>query len=85
MLDHALISKELRTASAETAAWLSLVAYARHVHTDYDELLQTGYDRVSARHFVANHIEEVLRRWGVKRKLEDASGLSVKAACGGEV
>src|SRR5687767_499918 len=44
VIDHALTSAGLRTASPESAAWLSLVAYVRHVHTDYDELLTAGFD-----------------------------------------
>jgi hypothetical protein len=69
VLDHARDSPGLRAASAETAAWLSLVAYARHALTDYDELLQGGYDRDSARHFVTEAIDAVLREWGVKRRV----------------
>ena len=53
MIDHALDSAGLKSAAPETAAWLSLVAYVRHVFTDYDDLLAQGYDRDSARHFVA--------------------------------
>ena len=67
--DHALDSAGLRTASPETAAWLSLVAYVRHVFTDYDALLTQGYDRDSARHFVADEMEAALRAWGVRRAL----------------
>jgi hypothetical protein len=67
--DHALDSAGLRSASPETAAWLSLVAYVRHVLTDYDALLTQGYDRDSARHFVADEMEAALRAWGVRRAL----------------
>ena len=67
--DHALDSAGLRTASPETAAWLSLVAYVRHVFTDYDALLTQGYDRDSARHFVADEMQAALRAWGVRRAL----------------
>jgi len=69
VLDHARDSSGLRVASAETAAWLSLVAYARHAFTDYDALLREGYDRDSARHFVADEIDAVLREWGVARRV----------------
>ena len=67
--DHALDSAGLRSALPESAAWLSLVAYVRHVFTEYDALLTQGYDRDSARHFVAGEMEEVLRTWGVRRAL----------------
>jgi hypothetical protein len=69
VLDHARDSPGLRTAAAETAAWLSLVAYARHAFTDYDELLRQGYDRDSARYFVAEEIDAALRSWGVARRV----------------
>ncbi len=69
IVDHAMDSPGLATASAETAAWLSLVAYVRHVLTDYDELLEQGYDMESARHFVAADMDAVLAEWGVRRRV----------------
>ena len=69
VLDHAVDSPGLRVAAPQTAAWLSLVAYARHVFTDYDELLQDAYDPESARFFVADELAEVLRQWDVRRTL----------------
>jgi hypothetical protein len=69
VVDQALDSTGLRGAAPETAAWLALVAYVRHVLTDYDDLLEQGYDRDSARFFVAEQMAEVLAGWGVKRKL----------------
>jgi hypothetical protein len=69
VVDHAVDSSGLRGAAADEAAWLSLVAYVRHILTEYDELLKQGYDRDSARHFVAGEMEEVLRGWGVRRPL----------------
>jgi hypothetical protein len=71
VVDHALDSGGLRTAAAETAAWLSLVAYVRHTLTDYDALLVEGYDRDSARFFVADDIRGILAGWGVRRPLTD--------------
>ena len=69
VIDHALDSAGLRNAAPEEAAWLSLVAYVRHVFTDYDELLGQGYDQDSARFFVAKEMEAKLVEWGVRRKL----------------
>jgi len=69
VIDHALDSKGLRTAAPEAAALLSLVAYTRHVFTDYDELLTQGYDRDSARHFVMDDMAAKLTEWGVRRTL----------------
>ena len=69
VIDHARDSPGLRTASPENAAWLSLVAYLRHALTDYDDLLAQGYDRDSARFFVAGDMQARLEQWGVRRKL----------------
>jgi hypothetical protein len=69
VIDHARDSAGLKAASAESAAWLSLVAYLRHAFTDYDELLAQGYDRDSARFFVADDMQALLDDWGVRRKL----------------
>jgi hypothetical protein len=68
-VDHAMISKGLTHATAETAAWLSLVAYVRHALTEYDDLLTQGYDQESARFFVAAEIDAILSNWGSRRKL----------------
>jgi hypothetical protein len=69
VVDHAVDSRGLSVASRETAAWLSLVAYVRHVFTDYDELIAQGYDVDSARHFVAAEMDETLKAWGVRRSV----------------
>jgi hypothetical protein len=69
IVDHALDSEGLSAASPETAAWLSLVAYVRHVLTEYDALLAQGYDRDSARFFVADEMEAGLKGWGARRSL----------------
>lgn len=63
-LDRALASPGLRRAAPETAARLALVTYARHVFTDYDDLLADGYDRDSARHFVLDDLNATLVSWG---------------------
>ena len=72
VVEHALDSAGLRKASPETAAWLSLVAYVRHVFTDYDALLAEGYDADSARFFVVDEIDQVLGRWGVRRRVAES-------------
>ena len=71
VVEHALDSAGLRKASPEAAAWLSLVAYVRHVFTDYDALLAEGYDADSARFFVVDEIDEVLAGWGVRRRVAE--------------
>jgi hypothetical protein len=70
VVDHARDSPGLRVAMPETAAWLSLVAYVRHTFTDYDALLAQGYDKDSARFFVAADMSATLQSWGVRRQLD---------------
>lgn len=69
VVDHALDSRGLRQAAPEEAAWLSLVAYVRHVFTEYDALRDQDYDEDSARFFVTEEIAAVLNGWGVRRRL----------------
>jgi hypothetical protein len=71
VIDRSLDSIGLQTAAPDTAAWLSLVAYVRHVFTDYDRLLAEGYDVDSARFFVLGEISAVLESWGVRRPVGD--------------
>lgn len=76
VLDRAMRSPGLRGAAPETAAWLALTAFARHVFTDYDDLLAEGYDRDSARHFVLDAMNATLAEWGSRRRVseEDEDG-----------
>ncbi len=71
ILDQAEDSPGLRTASPEKAAWLSMVAYIRHTLTDYDALLDEGYDRDAARHFVLRDMNAILTEWGVRHLLAE--------------
>ncbi len=69
--DHALGSRGLQAASPEAAAWLSLTAYIRHRLTDYDSLLDDGYDVESARFFVLDSINTTLEEWGSPRRVAE--------------
>ncbi len=69
--DHALGSRGLHTASPEAAAWLSLVSYIRHRLTEYDSLLDEGYDQDSARFFVLDNINATLEEWGSPRRVAE--------------
>jgi hypothetical protein len=69
VMDHALGSRGLHTASPETAAWLSITSYIRHRFTDYDSLLDEGYDVESARFFVLDDMNAVLEEWGSPRRV----------------
>jgi hypothetical protein len=53
------------------AAWLALTSHIRHVHTDYDALLDEGYDRSAARFFVVAAMDEKLTEWGCSRSVAD--------------
>jgi hypothetical protein len=52
------------------AVWLAAIAHIRHEHTDYEKLLDEGYDRDSARFFVVDQTNEVLTRWRATRLLD---------------
>jgi hypothetical protein len=62
--------RHLRSYPPTISAWLSLVAHIRHAHTDYDALLDDGYDQESARHFVLYAINEKLTEWRAARFLD---------------
>jgi hypothetical protein len=68
--DHALRSRGLHGASPEAAAWLSITAYIRHRLTDYDGLLDDGYDVESARFFVVDDMNTILEEWGSPRRVQ---------------
>lgn len=70
IVDQALASKGLKTASPEAAAWLSAIAYVRHSHTEYDQMLEEGYDPESARHFTLEPLNEVIAHWGCRKRVE---------------
>lgn len=67
---QAASARDRRELPASLAVWLAAIAYIRHVHTDYDSLLDEGYDRDAARFFVVDKINETLTRWRATRLLE---------------
>ena len=71
VVDRALRSPGLRGAVPENAAWLALTAFARHAFTEYDDLLDEGYDRDSARHFVLDDMNAMLAEWGRRRRISE--------------
>lgn len=60
----------LRALPPSIAVWLATVAHVRHQHTDYDRLLDDGYDRDAARFFVTDEINRVLTGWRATRLLD---------------
>jgi hypothetical protein len=69
VIDHALMSPGLRQASPENAIWLSMIAFIRHRLTEYDRLLDEGYDVESARFFVLDDMNARLGEWGSPRRV----------------
>ncbi|MEP2707169.1 MAG: DUF2293 domain-containing protein [Roseibium sp.] len=68
ILDIALAG-HLRHLPPSIAVWQATTTHLRHEHTDYDALLNEGYDRDSARHFVADDINSILADWGSQKRL----------------
>ena len=60
----------LKALPPSVAAWLATVAHIRHAHTDYEALLEEGYDRDAARFFVIDRINAVLTSWRATRLLD---------------
>ncbi len=60
----------MKTLPPSVAVWLATVAHIRHAHSDYEKLLDEGYDRDSARFFVIEQINAVLTRWRATRLLD---------------
>ena len=54
---------ELWLNSGKTAVDLAVRAHVRHAHTNYDELLMAGTDRLDARAQVREKIDRVLAEW----------------------
>jgi hypothetical protein len=47
----------------ESALTAAVVAAIRHRHTNYDELLSSGVDRLLAREWVSERVQEILEAW----------------------
>jgi hypothetical protein len=52
-----------RTELAEGALNAAVAAAVRHRHTNYDELLSSGSDRLLAREMVSDRVREILAHW----------------------
>ena len=63
-------ARHMKALPPSIAVWLATVAHVRHQHTDYDRLMDEGYDRDSARFFVVDAINETLTRWRATRLLD---------------
>lgn len=63
-------SKKMKPLPPQFCTWLAAVAYVRHRYTDYDSLLEDGYDRDAARFFVVDAINKKLTEWRSTRFLD---------------
>ncbi len=70
ILTGALVG-HLRHLPPSVAVWLATTSRIRHAHTDYDSLLEDGYDQDAARFFVLDKINDVLTHWGCSRQVEE--------------
>lgn len=67
---EAALARKMRELPPSIAVWIATVAHVRHAHTQYDQLLDEGYDRDAARHFVVEEINQVLTARRATRLLE---------------
>lgn len=63
-------SRHMKTLPPSIAVWLATVAHIRHQHTDYERLLEEGYERDAARFFVLDAANAVLTGWRATRLLD---------------
>lgn len=68
ILDVALAG-HLRHLPPSIALWQAVTARVRHAHTDYEQLLEEGYDRDAARFFVIQAMNDTLALWGCARRI----------------
>ncbi|GAA0784257.1 DUF2293 domain-containing protein [Roseibium denhamense] len=64
------LSGHLRHLPASIAVWQAGTTHIRHELTDYDALLDDGYDRDAARFFVIDDMNEILSEWGSQIRLD---------------
>lgn len=58
------LSGHLRHLPPSIALWQATTSHIRHELTEYDTLLDEGYDRDAARFFVVQTMNDVLSEWG---------------------
>jgi hypothetical protein len=71
--------RRYKSLPASTSVWLAAVAHIRHVHTEYDALLDEGYERDAARHFALGNINDKLTQWRATRLLDPSEELELAA------
>ena len=68
---EAIKSRHMLNLAPVDAAWLATIAHIRHMHTEYDQLRDEGYDHDSARFFIVDDTNEILSDWGATRLLDN--------------
>ncbi|SRR5690606_3616237 len=63
------LSGHLRHLPPSIALWQAVTSRVRHAHTDYDQLLDEGYERDAARFFVVEAMNDVLSDWGCAKRV----------------
>ncbi|MEL7525677.1 MAG: DUF2293 domain-containing protein [Pseudomonadota bacterium] len=63
------LSGHLRHLPPSIALWQATTSHIRHELTEYDTLLEEGYDRDAARFFVAQTMNGILNEWGCIRQV----------------
>ncbi|TYC51954.1 DUF2293 domain-containing protein [Rhodobacterales bacterium] len=64
------LAGHLRHLPPSIALWQAVTSHVRHEMTDYDTLLDEGYDRDAARFFVVEDMNDILRGWGCNREVD---------------
>jgi len=64
----------LRHLPPSIIAWQSITTHIRHNHTEYDDLLDDGYEPEAARHYVLDKTNEILSSWGSTKLIEETDG-----------
>ena len=67
---RAALAAHLKHLPPSIALWQALTTHIRHAHSDYDLLLDEGYERSAARFFVIDEMNALLERWGSKRRID---------------
>lgn len=67
------LAGHLRHLPPTIALWQATTSHIRHELTEYDALLEEGYDRDSARFFILEPMNETLREWGCNREVAETS------------
>ena len=68
-MEESALAGHLRHLPPSISAWQAVTTRARHAHTEYEKLLDDGYDKDSARHFVLDDINNKLAEWGCAERI----------------